>query len=342
MSDPSNVTFSIISPDLSDTHHRPPCLTDTIIACIVVSGLPDRANSQKLREHFQTARLKSGIRLVTFSKIGAALIEFQTPEDAADVLANEALLQVRWLPDVFPRDENKETLAGGECTHALVHFLLSLPGRHQVSNGNLADPDMDPDGCLVVSGFPDGVSSWPFYHCTKHLLRFPETGTVLAEFSSPEGAAEVIANKRRLMEETGLQVRKLATVMSPKEDVTPQQTQVSQLQQKLRNKEQELQQVTTVNKSLQAALRREREAQNISINLSRKLKKENSHLKDQTEADKRKIEGLENKLQISSSTEISSLYEMTCDPRGVAVIINNIRFEDMAEREGAEGDTGCV
>ncbi|XP_078696349.1 caspase-3-like [Branchiostoma floridae x Branchiostoma belcheri] len=162
-------------------------------------------------------------------------------------------------------------------------------------------------------------------------------------------AAEILANEHRLLKEAGLQVRKLEPLLCPKEDettqqsrVTSSQTQVSQLQKQLeitkqnmkskeqqlktamknlKSQEEQLQKVTTVNKSLQAALKRGKEAQNISINLNRRLEQENSHLKE----------------QISAYT--SGLYEMTSDPRGVAVIINNIRFEDMADREGAEGDT---
>ncbi|KAI8488273.1 Casp10p [Branchiostoma belcheri] len=320
--------------------------------CVVVSGLPGLVNSQKLREHFETADSNSGIRqLVTFSKIGVALIEFLTPDGVRRRSA-----------------EKRGTVAG----------------RHQVSNRNLAEADMVSDACLVVSGFPDDGSPYAFSPWTKHLLIFQEIGTALAEFSSPEEAAEILANKFRLLEETGLQVRKLETLLCPKESVTSQHTQVPQLQQQLQtakqnlkskeqqlktakqnlnskeqqletvkqnlnskeqqlktakqnlnskeqqletvkqnlnSKEEQLQQVTTVNKSLQAALSREREAQKISINLSRRLEQENSHLKE----------------QISAYT--SGSYEMTSDPRGVAVIINNIRFEDMAERHGAERDT---
>ncbi|XP_078615852.1 caspase-8-like isoform X3 [Branchiostoma floridae x Branchiostoma japonicum] len=40
-----------------------------------------------------------------------------------------------------------------------------------------------------------------------------------------------------------------------------------------------------------------------------------------------------------SPEEDMSSYDMSRAPRGVCVIINNIHFEDMAERDGAEGDT---
>ncbi|XP_078665298.1 uncharacterized protein LOC144907801 [Branchiostoma floridae x Branchiostoma belcheri] len=340
-------------------------------ASVVVSGLPDRVNSQKLREHFQTGDGNSEIlQLVTFSNIGAAVIEFKTPKAAANVLAYEVQLEVRRLSVVFPQDENKGILAGKGGALALSRFLWSLPGLHshtretrksgsnQVSNENLADSDMDSDACLVVSGFPDYVNTFAFSTWTKKRLEFPEIGTALVEFSSSEVTAKVLANGRRLLEETGLQVTKMEPLLCSKEDETPSRTQLSQLQQKLmivkqnlnskeqqletakqnlKSKEQQLeiakqklksknkrlQQVATVNKSLQAALRG--------------LEQENIQLKNELEADKRENERLKD--QISATLAFSSLYEMTCDPRGVAVIINNIRFEDMAERHGAKGDT---
>ncbi|XP_019631416.1 PREDICTED: caspase-8-like [Branchiostoma belcheri] len=268
---------------------------------------------------------------------------------------------------------------------------------------------MDPDACLVMSGFPGGASSSFFVHVfrnqTKRLVKFPEIRTALAEFSSPQLAARVLANEGRLLKETGLQVSSLEPLLSPKEDVTTQHSQVYQLQrqlktvkqnlqskeqqlqdvtkekeclksafsreseakrsaltksrkleeakvhlknqaeadkktidEELRRKEEQLQQVETVNESLQAALRRETEAKNISFNLSQRLEEANSHLKDELEAEKRENERMRE--QISATHDLSNPYEMSCDPRGVAVIINNIRFEDMADREGAEGDTG--
>ncbi|KAI8511922.1 hypothetical protein Bbelb_110220 [Branchiostoma belcheri] len=134
-----------------------------------------------------------------------------------------------------------------------------------------------------------------------------------------------------------------------KQNLNSKEQQLETAKQNLNSKEQQLQQVKTENKSLQTALRREKKAPKISINLSRSLEQENSRLKDQAVTDKRKYKRLKEqseadrreikrlKRQISASLSIS--YEMTCDPRGVAVIINNIRFEDMADREGAEGDT---
>ncbi|KAI8485246.1 Casp10p [Branchiostoma belcheri] len=122
-----------------------------------------------------------------------------------------------------------------------------------------------------------------------------------------------------------------------KQNLNSKEQQLKTAKQNLKSKEQQLQLVTTVNKSLEAALKRERETQEISINLNRRLEEANSHLKNELEADKRENERLRE--QISATLDFSSSYEMTCDPRGVAVIINNIRSEDMAEREGAEGDT---
>ncbi|KAI8493899.1 Casp10p [Branchiostoma belcheri] len=94
-------------------------------ACVVVSGLPDRANSQQLRKQFGTVEGGSGIRqLVTFSKLGAALIELKTPEDAADVLRNEALLEVRGLSAVFPSWWKQGNLGGRNRRPCLIGFPL--------------------------------------------------------------------------------------------------------------------------------------------------------------------------------------------------------------------------
>ncbi|XP_035698675.1 caspase-8-like [Branchiostoma floridae] len=78
------------------------------------------------------------------------------------------------------------------------------------------------------------------------------------------------------------------------------------------------------------------EAERIAIDLCRKVEEKNTHLKNQVESEKGKVARLKD--QIASLT-IKNTYGMSRKPCGVAVIINNIHFEDMATRDGAEGDT---
>ncbi|XP_078615848.1 uncharacterized protein LOC144884415 isoform X1 [Branchiostoma floridae x Branchiostoma japonicum] len=320
-------------------------------ACVVVSGLSDRVNCKKMRVSLQSGNRYSRIKqLVTFSAMGTALVEFPSPKGTADMLANEALLQVRGLCSVIPQDGNVTTLERWKVLRRLRTFLQSLhfpldhfeQGRQSgASQGaktrpDMADLDMDADACVVVSGFPAYVNNINFLHlisrakCIRQAVEFPAAGTVLMEFFRPEGAAIFLANKNRLLEELGLQVKQLETMFSPKEDMSTLQKdqelamlqkQLETTKQTLVNKEQKLQHVTVEKKVLGAAYRRD------IINL-----------KNQREADEREIERL--KEQIASlSTEIITSYDMGRDPRGVAIIINNIHFEDMADRDGAEGDT---
>ncbi|XP_078616865.1 uncharacterized protein LOC144885074 [Branchiostoma floridae x Branchiostoma japonicum] len=94
----------------------------------------------------------------------------------------------------------------------------------------------------------------------------------------------------------------------------------------------------TEKERLKTELRHEREAKGSAFALCRRLEQETVNLKTQGEADKREIERLKEQIA-SSSNENTSSYDMSRDPHGVCVIINNIHFEDMADREGAEGDT---
>ncbi|XP_078616297.1 caspase-10-like [Branchiostoma floridae x Branchiostoma japonicum] len=105
------------------------------------------------------------------------------------------------------------------------------------------------------------------------------------------------------------------------------------------NKEQQLQRVTRDKERLKTEYRRVREANKVYSTCVGSMKKKSVHLMKQRDADKMEIERL--KKQIASlSIEITCTYAMSRAPRGVCVIINNIHFEDMAERDGAEGDTG--
>ncbi|XP_035695887.1 caspase-3-like [Branchiostoma floridae] len=109
--------------------------------------------------------------------------------------------------------------------------------------------------------------------------------------------------------------------------------------QSLISKEQHLQTVTTENAQLKTELTREKQARGCSFDLCRRLEEENGRLMDRTEADKREIERLKDQVA-SLSNGMTCTYEMSHVPRGIAIIINNIHFEDMGIRDGAEGDTG--
>ncbi|XP_066297228.1 uncharacterized protein [Branchiostoma lanceolatum] len=240
-----------------------------------------------------------------------------------------------------------------------MDFLLSLPQSgpsrfmkafmFRNAKGNVDDLDMDPDACLVISGIPvelpssiiglymDGVA------CIRQTVLFPPTGTILMEFLTPELAAVVLANEHRLLNEAGLLVRKLGPLFSPERDVTTSQRDryLSQHEQQQRaanqmpmNREQ-LQRLTTEIKHLNTAFRRERDAKGSALDQCKKLKQETVHLKNQAQADKMENACLRG--QISASN--TSSYDMSRSPRGIVVIINNIHFEDMADRDGAEGDT---
>ncbi|XP_066297229.1 uncharacterized protein [Branchiostoma lanceolatum] len=345
-------------------------------ACVVVSGLTGGVNSRALREHFLTEDSDFGIKkLVTFPKLGTALVEFLTPKGAADVLATETELQVRRLRSVLPKDEDVTTLPR-ERSAVNVHvlfdlytFLLSLPrprdhiehglqsGASRVPEGidDVGDLNMDADACVVVSGFPGDVDNIMFHigirraKCIRQAVVFPATGTALMEFFTPGWAANVLADQNRLFEKTGLRAMDLAHLFSPNEDATTSETQLSRLEQQLesakkdlRNKEQQLQGVMTENehlKTVQMSLKKqltgEKQANRCALELCQRLEQDNVHLKNQAEADKRVNARLREQ---NSSFNISS-YDMSRDRRGTAVIINNMHFEDMADRDGAERDT---
>ncbi|XP_078616658.1 uncharacterized protein LOC144884959 [Branchiostoma floridae x Branchiostoma japonicum] len=338
-------------------------------ACVVVSGLSDRVNCKKMRERLQSGNSDSKIkRLVTLSTMGTALVELLTPKDAADMLANETMLQVRRLRSMTPQGKNVTALKGRNILHDLRTFVQSLPfprdqfqqglesGASQVSKGRfgLTDLDMHADACVVVSGFPADVNSTTFRfsinpaECIRQAVVFPAAGTALMEFFAPEWAAIFLANENRLLEETGLQVKQLESVFSPKEDISTLQKEQEllkrlletvKLEQTLGNKEQQLQHVMAEMEQFKTAYRREEQEKRNALVLCRRLKEDTVHLTNQREADKREIRRLSLKEQISSTNDGSSSYDMSRDPSGVAVIINNIHFEDMPERDGAEGDT---
>ncbi|XP_035679649.1 caspase-8-like [Branchiostoma floridae] len=86
-------------------------------------------------------------------------------------------------------------------------------------------------------------------------------------------------------------------------------------------------------------LKEQREAGRREMEQQREAdRREMEQLMEQKEADRREKEQL--KEQIASlSTKFTCSYDMSRSPRGIAVIINNINFEDMPRRDGAEGDT---
>ncbi|XP_035699598.1 caspase-8-like [Branchiostoma floridae] len=114
------------------------------------------------------------------------------------------------------------------------------------------------------------------------------------------------------------------------------------------------------NKRMMATLQRKTDAERIAIDLNEmlekdnidlkkkvvsekkevaRLKEENIHLKNQAGSDKMEVARLKDQI-VSLTTETNNTYRMSHKPRGTAVIINSIHFEDMATRDGAEGDTG--
>ncbi|XP_078615388.1 uncharacterized protein LOC144884194 [Branchiostoma floridae x Branchiostoma japonicum] len=374
-------------------------------ACVVVSGISDRVNSQKLRECLESGNSDSSInQLVMFPAMGTALFEFLTPEGGGGryIIRNwrsfATELQVRGLRSVIPPDGNGATLERWKGLAGLLTFLQSLScpcghfqqGRQSgASQGAketiyFADLDMDPDACVVVSGFPFDV----FYidvamlirhvECIRQAVVFPAAGTVLMECVRPEWAAIFLANKHRLLKETRLQVKQLETMLSPnKETMLPpnketmstlQKEHVQQLamlkqqlettKQTLVNRQQQLQHVEAEMEQLKTAYKCQEQAKRNAIVLCRRLEEGNAHLKCQREADKRENARLKEvtvhlknqreadmreigrlKKQISSANNRGYKYDMSRAPRGVAIIINNIHFEDMAYRNGAEGDT---
>ncbi|XP_066297227.1 myosin-2 heavy chain-like [Branchiostoma lanceolatum] len=259
-------------------------------ACVVVSGLPDGVNSWALREHFRTGNGDSGIKqLVTFPKLGTALVEVLTPEDAADVLANGAHVQVRALRSVIPKHEDVTIQPGLTGVWTVIGdlwtFLESLPrprdhveqklesGASWESMGidDVADLGMDADACVVVSGLPGYVNNYMFHiwisqaECIRQAAVFPATGTALMEFFTPEWADNFLAHQNRLFEETGLRAKNLTHLFSPNDNATTSQRQLSQLKQQLesakqnlRNKEQQLQSMLTENERLKTVHLREK------------------------------------------------------------------------------------
>ncbi|XP_078574173.1 caspase-3-like [Branchiostoma floridae x Branchiostoma japonicum] len=69
------------------------------------------------------------------------------------------------------------------------------------------------------------------------------------------------------------------------------------------------------------------------------VEEENIHLKNQVESEKGEVARLKDQIT-HFTTKNMSTYSISRKPLGIAVIINNIHFEDMADRGGAEGDTG--
>ncbi|XP_035699602.1 caspase-3-like [Branchiostoma floridae] len=93
------------------------------------------------------------------------------------------------------------------------------------------------------------------------------------------------------------------------------------------------------NNRIMAELTRQKEAERIAFDLCQRVEEENIHLKNQVESEKGEVARLKDQIT-HFTTKNMSTYSFSRKPCGIAVIINNIHFEDMADRGGAEGDTG--
>ncbi|KAI8488556.1 Casp10p [Branchiostoma belcheri] len=214
----------------------------------------------------------------------------------------------------------------------------------------MAALDMNADACIL--GGRGGI---------RQLVMFSEIGTALIEFWEAEHAANVLTNEQHMLEGTLLQLRGLPSTFSLTGSVESLQMKLGQLnkllyiqselnadlraghkatRQSLITKEQQLKIVATENVQLKTELAREKQAKRCSFDLCRKLEADLVGLENQAEDDKREIKRLKEKIaSLSMATDPSCAYSMRHDPLGVAVIINNIHFEDIAVRDGAEADT---
>ncbi|XP_019617892.1 PREDICTED: caspase-3-like [Branchiostoma belcheri] len=172
-------------------------------------------------------------------------------------------------------------------------------------------PSMNARACVGVSGLSKRVTSQEVkkYFGTAHgnsgirrMVTLSER--VLIEFQNPEGRSQ----------------RSQGNVdMDPDACIVPLQQATNR---SLWSKEQKPQCAGIEEKIRQTGLKRQKR---LEIKLQ-KMEKENCQQKNEIK-------------QLKKALNQSSAYEMSSDTRGVAVIINNIRFEDMEEREGAERDT---